>query len=105
MIRLLLLAVLVAVIWRWSLGKWPWDHLRGPPKQSDHVRDARRVLGLDKRATRTEIREAHRRIAADIHPDRGGDNARLAELNAARDTLLAHHPDQSHNSDHESDPR
>ena len=36
---------------------------------------------------------------AAIHPDRGGDNARLAELNAARDTLLAAHPDR------ESDPR
>lgn len=101
MIKLLLLAGLIAIIWRWALGKWPWDYLRSPPKQSQQsvlLGDARRVLGLDQGATKTEIREAHRRIAAAIHPDRGGDTARLAELNAARDTLLAHHPD------HESDP-
>lgn len=99
MIKLLLLAALAAIILRWALGKWPWEYLRSPPPRSQHLIDARRVLGLDAGATRTEIREAHRRIAADIHPDRGGDNARLAQLNAARDTLLATH------SDKESDPR
>lgn len=94
MIKLLLLAGLAAIILRWALGKWPWDYLRSPPTPSRRLADARRVLGLDAGATRTEIREAHRRIAAEIHPDRGGDNARLAELNGARDTLLAAHPDR-----------
>jgi hypothetical protein len=98
MIKLLILAGLASIILRWALGKWPWDYLRNPPTRSQRLDDARRVLGLDAAATRTEIREAHRRIAADIHPDRGGDNARLAELNAARDTLLAGHPDKE--SDH-----
>ncbi len=99
MIKFLILVGLVAIVLRWALGKWPWEYLRSPPTGSQRLIDARRVLGLDAGATRTEIREAHRRIAATIHPDRGGDNARLAELNAARDDLLASH------SDTESDPR
>ena len=98
MIRFAILALVLSVVCRWALGKWPWDYMKSPPGQSPQLRDARRVLGLDRNATRTEIREAYRRIASDIHPDRGGDNARLAELTAARDTLLANHPDQESDS-------
>ncbi len=51
--------------------------------------DARRLLGLTEHATLTEIRDAHRRLIARVHPDKGG-SAELAErVNVARDTLVA----------------
>jgi hypothetical protein len=39
-------------------------------------------------ATRLEATAAYRRLAADAHPDRGGSDERMAELNAARDAAL-----------------
>lgn len=46
------------------------------------------VLGLEtSRPTREQIDEAHRRLAAEHHPDRGGDGDKMARINAARDDL------------------
>tara|TARA_B100001105_G_C22399440_1_gene448567 strand:+ start:3372 stop:3965 length:594 start_codon:yes stop_codon:yes gene_type:complete len=41
------------------------------------------VLGVPAGATPTEIRDAYRRLASQHHPDRGGDPARMAEINDA----------------------
>jgi len=49
---------------------------------------ARALLGVGAGADADEIRAAHRRLAAAAHPDRGGDAAHAARLNAARDRLL-----------------
>ena len=35
------------------------------------------------------IRAAHRRLIASVHPDKGGTEALAAQINAARDLLLA----------------
>ena len=43
------------------------------------------VLGVAESATGEEIDTAWRRLAARHHPDRGGDNAQMARINAARD--------------------
>jgi hypothetical protein len=48
------------------------------------------VLGVRSNATAEEIREAYRRLAPARHPDTGGSNAAMAELNAARDEGLRH---------------
>lgn len=46
------------------------------------------VLGLDtSHPTREQIDEAHRRLALEHHPDRGGDTEKMARINAARDDL------------------
>ena len=42
------------------------------------------VLGVAENATCEEIDAAYRRLAALHHPDRGGDNAQMARINAAR---------------------
>jgi curved DNA-binding protein CbpA len=55
---------------------------------SPHDR-ARATLGVRHDATRVEIDQAFRRLAMDAHPDRGGDTLRMADINAARDALLA----------------
>ena len=51
--------------------------------------DARAVLGVRNGATRLEITQAHRRLIARVHPDRGGSAELAARVNLARDTLLA----------------
>lgn len=48
------------------------------------------VLGVSAHASREEIELAHRRLAAQHHPDRdGGDDAQMARINVARDDGLA----------------
>jgi hypothetical protein len=47
------------------------------------------VLGLEtSRPTLEQIEDAYRRLAAQHHPDRGGDTYQMARINAARDELL-----------------
>lgn len=43
------------------------------------------VLGLSSRPAISEVDAAYRRLAAKRHPDRGGSDAAMAELNAARE--------------------
>ena len=51
--------------------------------------DARRLLGLSENATLPEIRDAHRRLIARVHPDKGGSAELARRVNVARDTLVA----------------
>lgn len=46
------------------------------------------VLGVAESAGPVEIRAAHRALAQTNHPDRGGDPARMSEINTARDAGL-----------------
>jgi hypothetical protein len=53
-------------------------------------RDPFVVLGLAAaNATESEVRAARRRLAKQIHPDRGGDSGRMSELNRAYESALA----------------
>ena len=47
------------------------------------------VLGVGPDASPDEVRAARRRLAAEFHPDHGGDNARMGEINAAFDLVIA----------------
>ncbi|MDB5671088.1 MAG: molecular chaperone DnaJ [Alphaproteobacteria bacterium] len=53
------------------------------------VEDARRLLGVGADATLEEIRAAHRRLIARVHPDIGGSQELANRVNIARDTLVA----------------
>ncbi|PZQ62835.1 MAG: molecular chaperone DnaJ [Sphingomonas taxi] len=66
-----------------------WWLLRKPAAKATPLGDARKVLGVGRRAGEAEIRAAHRRLMSELHPDRGGSEARARRVNAARDTLLA----------------
>lgn len=92
MIRLLLIAALVSLACRWIFGKWPWQYLDSRPPRAQSLAQARQLLGVAPQADAREIREAHRRLSADSHPDRGGSHASQSELNAARDLLLSNLP-------------
>lgn len=54
-----------------------------PPKA-----DPWELLGLSRNATAYDIAAAHRRLAIEHHPDRGGSHEHMARLNAARDEAL-----------------
>ena len=80
--RLLFFAALaVALYWWWSSRK-----KRMTPAW------ARRILGVGADASADEIRAAHRRLIQTAHPYTGGSAAQAADVNLARDTLLAKLP-------------
>ena len=47
------------------------------------------VLGVSHDATLDEVRTARRRLAAEFHPDHGGDPVRMGEINIAFDAVVA----------------
>jgi len=50
--------------------------------------EALQILGLDESASATDIKEAHRRLIAGLHPDHGGSDYLAAQINRAKDVLL-----------------
>lgn len=60
---------------------------KAPPPIS--LSDARALLGVAENASLAEIRDAHRRLIAKVHPDVGGSADLAHRVNAARDTLVA----------------
>ena len=95
MIKVLMFAIALSVFCRWALGKWPWDYLRRVPTRQQAVFKARSLLNVPAHADHKEIREAHRRLSAMVHPDRGGSKSQMQELNAARDLLLDELPHET----------
>ena len=87
MIKLLLLLLLASLACKMFLRRWPWE-LLGVPHATPEQERARALLGVRRDASRVDILEAHKRLVAIIHPDRGGTNDQVHEANAARDLLL-----------------
>lgn len=58
-----------------------------PPAPGAPPRHWRDVFGTGVR-TRSDLQDVFRRLAGAYHPDRGGDPAKMSELNAARDQAL-----------------
>jgi DnaJ family protein C protein 19 len=78
--KLLLGLVLLGVVYLW------WRGRAGPAAMCPA--EARKLLGLEPGASLEEIREAHRRLIAKVHPDAGGSAELATRVNAARDALV-----------------
>jgi len=89
LMKALIVVIAFCVLWRWALGKWPWETLRGPSVHDRALQQARTLLGVAEGAGREDIITAHRRLTALVHPDKGGTTTAMQEANAARDLLLA----------------
>lgn len=88
MSKLFVLAVLASLGCRMLTGCWPWA-LWAASELSQKEALARQLLGVNPMATREDIGDAHRRLLARVHPDKGGSNEAVHQANAARDLLLA----------------
>jgi hypothetical protein len=82
--RMLPGAILMSGALLWAA--WRRAHWRSSTMSPD---DARRLLGVSEHATLAEIRDAHRRLIARVHPDKGGSAELANRVNVARDTLVA----------------
>lgn len=86
MLKYAFLAGVICLLFKMVTGRWPWQ-----PKVSTRQQAmfrARRLLGVQERASREDILVAHRRLVALVHPDKGGTSQQVHEANAARDLLL-----------------
>ena len=99
MTRLLVIAAIIVLLYKWITGRWPWEKKLSTRQQA--VFKARKLLAIGANANRTDIIAAHRRLVAMVHPDKGGTNAQMHEANAARDLLLDELPHPSPGEDQE----
>lgn len=82
-----------------TFAGWRENHDQGPrggsastPNTSGMAEDeAYEILGLEPGAKADAIRAAHRRLMANIHPDRGGSTYLAAKVNLAKEVLLKLH--------------
>jgi hypothetical protein len=86
--KLIVLLLLAGLACRVLTRHWPWELWAKSERSQAEIR-ARTLLGIDRSATRAGIVEAHRRLIARVHPDRGGSNDQVHAANAARDLMLA----------------
>ena len=72
--------------WRENFGK---DSYSRRPSSGDMSRnEAYEILGLKHDASEEEVREAHRKLMINNHPDHGGSAYLATKINRARDVLL-----------------
>lgn len=84
MAKALLAALILFALYQLLLK--PRSKPRPAPAMAE--REARAILGVGPTADAEEIRAAHRRLVAAVHPDKGGSTELARRINAARDVLL-----------------
>lgn len=90
MIKLLILLAALGYGWKLVTGRWPWEPK--VPARAQEMARACHLLGVPAGASREDIIDAHKRLVAVVHPDRGGSSESVHEANDARDLLLAQLP-------------
>ena len=56
---------------------------RGPPKEVENSK-LYELLGVDKKASMDEIRKSYRKLAIKMHPDKGGDPAKVSIISLTK---------------------
>ena len=69
-----------------------------PAKPMD-ASEAAAILGVAVDADSSAVRAAHKKLIAQIHPDRGGTDYLAAKINAAREILLARADEKNHSGE------
>jgi len=71
-------------------ANWSRGGAAQPKRRSSTMsrEEALKVLGLGPGASQDDIREAHRRLILQNHPDRGGSDYLASKINEAKDVLL-----------------
>jgi DnaJ-domain-containing protein 1 len=69
--------------WRERAGASAGDGAGGMTRE-----EAYRILGLEPGADAAAVREAHRRLMQQMHPDHGGSDYLAAKINQAKELLL-----------------
>ena len=82
MAKVLIALALMAAVW------WVLKPKAKPRSSLPDVTRARDILGVGAGASADEVRAAHRRLLAGVHPDRGGSAELTRQINDARDVLL-----------------
>lgn len=72
-----------------GVAYWVWLRRGKQTRPAMSAEQASRLLDLPGDATAAEVRAAHRRLIRRVHPDTGGSADLTAQVNAARDVLLA----------------
>jgi DnaJ homolog subfamily C member 19 len=81
-VKLIVALVVVGMIYSWLRR----GIVSGSGMRTSEARD---LLNLPLGATAEDIRAAHRKLIARVHPDAGGSAALATKVNAARDALIA----------------
>jgi DnaJ family protein C protein 19 len=80
--KLIVGLVLAGLVYLW----WRRQSVQRAPMRPT---EARALLGVGEGAGADDIRAAHRRLIAKVHPDAGGSQGLATRVNAARDALLS----------------
>lgn len=80
-------AAIIYIVWRYLRPTRKQVPTRLYAQIADEA-EARAILGVGMDADDVEIRAAHRKLVATVHPDRGGSPDEARRVNAARDLLL-----------------
>ena len=78
--------------WRDDVHADATQRQSAPPRPGAmSTQEAYEILGLQPGASAAEVRDAHRRLMKQVHPDIGGSSALAAKINEAKDRILGEH--------------
>jgi CysZ protein len=79
---------MIKIVFALALMALVWFLFLKPRRKLPNITEAHAILGLGDGATVEDVKAAHRRLVAGVHPDKGGSAELTRRINDARDVLL-----------------